>query len=367
MTSPVLEQTIEVQLGQRAYPVVVTTRNIFERVTEWSQRQSKGTVLVVADTHTSTWAEPICETLLRQGWRLGYAHLPAGEATKSLHHASELYEQLASMGADRQTLLVAVGGGVIGDLVGFVAATFMRGLRWIGIPTSLLAMVDSSVGGKVGINLPAGKNLVGAFHQPMAVWCALPTLETLPEREYRSGLAEVAKYGFALDASFFNWLEGHVEPILHRDANVLLEMIARCVQLKANIVSQDEYETTGLRMKLNFGHTFAHALEAWSHYGRWLHGEAVAIGMVLACRLAERLGRGDAALTAKLSQLLQSFGLPMEADIKADADALMQLMQTDKKRAQGQWTFILPSSLGQVEALQGVAEADVRQVLLGTP
>src|SRR5262249_25363312 len=210
--------------------------------------------------------------------------LPVGEATKSLTAASQLYDVLADLHADRKTLIVPVGGGVIGDLAGFVAATFNRGLPLLMVPTTLLAMVDSSVGGKVGVNHPRAKNLIGAFHQPAGVWIDTAALATLPEREYKSGLAGVVKYGVILDAEFFAWQEANAEAVLARDAEAVRHVVARSCRLKADVVEKDEREETGLRAVLNYGHTFAHAFETVGGYGSWLHGEAVSAGMLCASR-----------------------------------------------------------------------------------
>ncbi len=223
---------------------------------------------------------------------------------------SQLYDALVDLKADRRTLVVAVGGGVVGDSAGFAAATYARGIPFVQIPTTLLAHVDSSVGGKVGINHPQGKNLIGAFHQPLGVFIDTATLDTLPDRDYRSGLAEVVKYGVILDGEFFAYLEAHIEELNRRDPDVLRHVIARSCRLKADVVEQDEHEITGLRAVLNYGHTFAHAYEALTGYGELMHGEAVAIGMIHASRLAERLGRIDASITERQIALLEALHLP---------------------------------------------------------
>ena len=254
----------------------------------------------------------------------------------------DLYDELVKIRADRHTAIVALGGGVIGDLAGFVAATFARGLPLLMLPTSLLAQVDSSVGGKVGVNHPRAKNIIGAFHQPSGVWIDTDTLRTLPIRELRCGLAEVVKYGVILDAAFFDELETRAQAILDRQHEALRAIVAHCCRLKAEVVSQDEREETGLRAVLNFGHTVGHAIEAVAGYsGAFQHGEAVAAGMVAECRLAERLGWIGPELTDRLIRLLETFGLPTTIT-GLDPDRLLEAMSRDKKNQGGKIRFVLP-------------------------
>jgi 3-dehydroquinate synthase len=265
---------------------------------------------------------------------------------------------------DRRSVVIAVGGGVVGDLAGFVAATFARGLCLYQVPTTLLAQVDSSVGGKVGINLPGAKNMVGAFWQPQGVLADTAVLATLPDREYRSGLAEVVKYGVILDAQFFAYLEEHIAELNERDSAVLRHVIARSCRLKADVVEADEREETGQRAVLNYGHTFCHALEAATGYGEFLHGEAVSIGMLCASRLAERLGRIAAADTALQFELLAALGLPTGMP-DVDPEAMLAAMRHDKKVAAGKLRFVLPSRIGAVEMVGNVRDKDVRNAMAG--
>jgi len=251
-----------------------------------------------------------------------------------------------------------VGGGVVGDLAGFAAATFARGLAFVQVPTTLLAQVDSSVGGKVGINLPQAKNIVGAFWQPAGVIIDLDVLATLPDREYRSGLAEVVKYGVILDAEFFAYLEAHVDELQVREPQVLEHIITRSCQLKAAIVEKDEREETGLRVILNYGHTFCHAIETVTGYGRYLHGEAVAIGMICASRLAERLGRITIQVTKRQKKLLERLSLPTSIE-GLDPASLLSAMQHDKKSQDGRLRFVLPSRIGEVKLVDNVEVGDV--------
>jgi len=267
--------------------------------------------------------------------------------------------------ADRQACVIAGGGGVVGDAAGFVAASFARGVPFVQIPTTLLADVDSSVGGKVGINHPQAKNMIGAFHQPLGVLIDTASLETLPDREYRAGLAEVIKYGVILDAPFFEFLERNVMELNCRDTAVMNYAIARSCELKAAVVEQDEYERSGLRAVLNYGHTFAHAFEALAGYGELLHGEAVAIGMMCASRLAESLGHIDPEVTQRQLKLMTSLQMLVKspATTQISADAVLQRMQLDKKTLGGRLRFVLPVQLGHVKLMSDIPEQNVRDVL----
>jgi 3-dehydroquinate synthase len=257
---------------------------------------------------------------------------------------------------------VPVGGGVVGDLTGFVASTYARGLPLLMVPTTLLAMVDSSVGGKVAVNHPRAKNMIGAFHQPIGVWIDTATLNTLPDREYRSGLAEVVKYGVIMDAEFFTWLETNAPTIASREAEAVRHIVQHSCRLKADVVEMDEREETGLRVILNYGHTFAHAFETAAGYGTWLHGEAVATGMMCAAKLAQRRGLIGPDILQRQMRLLQAFGLPL-APQRWPIDEMLATMRTDKKAVAGKMRFILPRRLGEVALYDDVPEADVRQVL----
>ncbi|MCH2571817.1 MAG: 3-dehydroquinate synthase, partial [Planctomycetes bacterium] len=303
--------------------------------------------------------------------------------TKSLESAQYLYDQLAQIAADRRTLVCAVGGGVIGDLAGFVAATYLRGLPFYQVPTTLLAQVDSSVGGKVAVNHARGKNLIGCFYQPVGVLIDTDVLQSLPDRQYRCGLAEVVKYGVILDAQFFEFMEDRVDSINARNATVLRTLITRCCELKALVVEQDEREQGGQRAVLNFGHTFAHAFENLGNY-QLLHGEAVAVGMVCASRLAVLLGRVEKKFTDRLFTLLNRLNLPTrltqidnhegkgladgetraESHSMFDPDQVVQSMRYDKKAISGTPQFVLPSSLGKVELVQQVDPDLVRRSLI---
>ena len=359
--------TIQVSLTDRSYAIEIGRGLLTDsaaRVATWTGRESSGTALLVSDENVvETYGSVVAASLQEAGWRVDVATLVAGEQSKSLEVTSDLYDRLVELPADRGSVVVAVGGGVVGDVAGFAAATFARGIALVQVPTTLLAQVDSSVGGKVAVNHPRAKNLVGAFHQPAGVLIDTDTLDSLPDRDYRAGLAEVVKYGVILDAEFFGYLESHVEDLLGRDAEVLGQVIGRCCRLKADVVEADERETTGLRAVLNYGHTFGHAHEVLAGYGELLHGEAVAIGMIQASRLAERLGRIDAEVTGRQVELLERLGLPVAPPETADTDAVLERMQLDKKTQDGQLRFVLPTRLGHVELVSPVDPDQVRSVL----
>ncbi len=355
--------TIRVHLSERSYDIHIVTNDIAGIGPFVRERSSSSLAFVITDENVKPHAETVAKALAAPGFRTLIHTLPPGEKQKSVASLSHLYDALAESKADRQTLVVAVGGGVIGDLAGFAAATFNRGLPLLMVPTTLLAMVDSSVGGKVGINHPKAKNLIGAFHQPAGVWIDTAFLSTLPDREYRSGLAEVVKYGVSLDADFFVWLENHVAALLNREPAALRHVVARSCELKASIVEQDERELTGLRAVLNYGHTFAHAFETVGGYGAWLHGEAVAAGMVCAAQLAERRGLLDSDITERQTRLLAAFGLPTKPLAWPVAD-LLAVMRNDKKALAGQLRFVLPTRLGAAQLVDGVSEDEVRAVLI---
>jgi 3-dehydroquinate synthase len=356
------DSNVRVALGERSYDIAIGAAGLAGLGAFGRQRCQGGTALVVGDGNTAAHAEAAAASLAAAGFRVGRHLLPAGEAHKNLATVAALYDALAELPADRRTVVAAVGGGVVGDVTGFAAATFNRGLPFVQVPTTLLAMVDSAVGGKTGVNHPRGKNLIGAFHQPAGVWIATDTLATLPEREYRSGMAEVVKYGVILDADFFAWLEGNAAAILAREPAAVGHVVARSCRLKADVVEQDERELTGLRAVLNYGHTFAHAFETVAGYGAWLHGEAVAAGMVCASRLAERRGQVSSEITDRQRRLLERFGLPVAPE-PWPAEALLEVMRHDKKNLGGRLRLVLPTRLGAVRLFDDVAEAEVRAVL----
>jgi len=354
-----MNRTIEVALGERSYPIRIGA-GLLDDAAQWRDSLRGRHALVVTDAHVA----PLYLDRVRAGLA-SHTHdalvLPAGESSKTLANAERIFDALAALGANRDGTIVALGGGVIGDLAGFAAACWMRGIDFVQMPTTLLAMVDSSVGGKTGVNVDAGKNLVGAFHQPRVVVADTSTLATLPPREYAAGLAEVVKYGAIGDESFFAWLQFNADALLAHDADVLAEAIAFSCAYKAGVVARDERET-GERALLNFGHTFGHALEAERGYGELLHGEAVAIGMVVAATLSARLGRAPAEDSDRLARLLSRLGLPTTLP-PASADALLARMRLDKKNLGGRIRLILWRGIGKAEIVPDVDEAAIRDVL----
>jgi 3-dehydroquinate synthase len=286
--------------------------------------------------------------------------LPDGEAHKDWQTLNLVFDALLSHGCDRRTVLFALGGGVVGDMAGFAAASYMRGVPFVQVPTTLLAQVDSSVGGKTAINHPLGKNMIGAFYQPARVVCDLDTLATLPQRELSAGLAEVIKYGPIADTAFLDWIEANIEGLMRRDPAALAHAVRRSCEIKADVVGQDERES-GLRAILNFGHTFGHAIEAGMGYGEWLHGEAVGCGMVMALQLSRRLGLVDEAFVRRVTALIARAGLPTVGPALG-ADRYLELMRVDKKAEAGEIRFVVIERPGQA-GVRGAPDALVRQVL----
>jgi 3-dehydroquinate synthase len=290
--------------------------------------------------------------------------VPAGERHKNLRRLGTLLQDMLAAGLDRTSVVIALGGGVIGDLAGFAAATYMRGIPYVQAPTSLLAQVDSAVGGKVAVDLPQGKNLAGAFYQPAGVAADLGTLQSLPARELRQGFAEVVKHGVVADRRFFEYLEQHRQPLAGRHPAVLLHVVRRSCEIKADIVSRDETERASARAILNYGHTFAHALETWGGYRKFRHGDAVAIGMVAAARVAVNRGWLPAEDAARIRSLLSALRLPVTAPA-ARADELIAIMAADKKARGGKLSFILPRAIGEVEVADDVTPQEIAQALAG--
>ena len=349
---------INVALAERSYEILIG-EGLTASVPDLNAGLLSATrAFVVCDKNVENTGSRILESFESKGIKGSLNLLPPGENQKCLETASRLYDLLVDEKADRKTLVVAVGGGVIGDLAGFVASTFNRGLKLFMIPTTLLSMVDSSVGGKVGVNHPKGKNLIGAFHQPVGVAIDISTLNTLPEREFKSGLAEIVKYGVILDPELFEFLERESQAILKRSREALIHIIKRSCELKALVVSKDEREETGLRAILNYGHTYAHAFETEGGYGMWLHGEAVSAGMVCAARLAVARNMVGADFLERLKKLLKAFGLPVESP-KLDPRKLLEIMRNDKKSVQGRLRLVLPIKLGQVDTFDGIPEEQV--------
>ncbi|MCL2790460.1 MAG: 3-dehydroquinate synthase [Desulfobulbus sp.] len=357
-----MEQTIQVGLDERSYPIVIGT-GIFRRIGTMLHAAglAKRYAIISDDRVASLYGRQLQE-MLHQADLVGeLLTFPHGEASKRLDTIEQLASRLAACGFDRKDGLIALGGGVTGDMTGFLAAIYMRGIPFVQIPTSLLAQVDSSVGGKTGVDLPQGKNLLGAFYQPRAVFIDAEVLRTLPREEFLGGMAEVIKYGASIDAEFFAWLDRQREAILALDPSALVPMIRRCCELKAKVVEQDEREG-GLRRILNFGHTIGHAVEAASGY-RLMHGRAVAIGMRAVAELAARTGMADPSVADSIARLLRAYHLPTDIPPELDRAALRSYLSVDKKTVGGRIFFVLPEQIGRVSITDRVEEADIDAVL----
>ena len=357
-------RTVQVPLGNRTYTIVVD-RKLLPTLGERCQNFGfTGRCAVITDRNVAKYyAQPALRSLKKSGFDATLITIPSGETAKTLRVVEKCYDQLASHRLERKSFIVAVGGGVVGDLAGFVAASYLRGIPFVQAPTALLAQVDSSVGRKVGVNLKAGKNLVGAFYQPRHVLCDLGTLDTLPDREFRAGLAEVIKYGIIYDAGLFARLERDLPKILKRKTEVLAEVIARCCEIKADVVGQDETES-GLRAILNFGHTIGHALEAISRYGKYLHGEAISIGQVAAAMLSAKILGLPAKDVERIRALFERAGLPLTVRLTTVArKQLFAAMRLDKKVSGGEAKFVLAREIGKVDFGVRVPEMEINEAL----
>lgn len=357
-------RVVQVPLGDRSYSIQIGNDLLPQLGAKCRRLGLAARCAVITDAHVAPlYADVVLRSLTQAGFAPVLITVPAGETAKRLKTVEACYAQLAAQRLERKSFVVALGGGVVGDLAGFVAATYLRGLAFVQVPTTLLAQVDSSVGGKVGVNLAAGKNLVGAFHQPRLVLADLGTLATLPVREFRAGLAEVIKYGIIHDAAFFRRLERDFVRLLKREPKTLAAVIARCCEIKAEVVGQDETES-GLRAILNFGHTIGHGLEAISRYGVYLHGEAIAIGQVAAARLSQGLLDLPAADVARIESLFELAGLPTRVDLTAtQMRALLAAMRLDKKVSGGEVKFVLAEQIGRVRHGLPVPEELIPAVL----
>jgi len=356
-------KTLEVDLGIRSYPIHIGT-DLIDQPALFSACEKANSIYIVTNTTVEPlYADRLTKTLEKLGKPVRRIVLPDGESYKDWKNLQLIFDALLTHGADRQTMLVALGGGVIGDMTGFAAASFMRGIRFIQVPTTLLAQVDSSVGGKTGINHPLGKNMIGAFHQPEAVIADLNTLKTLPPRELSAGLAEVIKHGAIADAQFLDWIEANPKALLACDTEAMAHAVLRSCEIKSAVVSADEREG-GIRATLNFGHTFGHAIEAGMGYGEWLHGEAVGCGMVLGADLSCRLGHITQAEVDRLTKIIQSMSLPIKPP-KFGAERYMELMQVDKKTEGGTIRYVLLEKIGKAQ-IKSVADATVLETLKAT-
>ena len=357
-------QQVSIALDERSYAIAIGT-GLLDEPAFYADLPAAASALIVSNTTVAPLYAQRLHAVLQQRYANVYlVTLPDGEEYKTWETLNLIFDALLGHGCDRKTVLFALGGGVVGDMTGFAAASYMRGVPFVQVPTTLLAQVDSSVGGKTAINHPLGKNMIGAFYQPRLVLCDLATLNTLPVRELSAGLAEVIKYGPIADMAFMDWLETHIDALLARDVEALAYAVRRSCEIKAWVVGQDERES-GLRAILNFGHTFGHAIEAGMGYGAWLHGEAVGAGMVMAAELSCRLGLVDTAFVARLTALVQRAGLPVRGPVLDAADnagRYLELMRVDKKAEGGEIRFVLIDGPGQA-VMRAAPDALVRQVI----
>ena len=356
-------EKIRVELGERSYDIAIGSNildGIGDKLTSFGL--SPKVAIISNPTVFALYGERVSRSIRKAGFDVITVIIPDGEEYKDLLWLQHIYDDLLKHRLDRSSALIALGGGVIGDITGFAASTYMRGISCIQVPTTLLAQVDSSVGGKTGVNHKLGKNMIGTFWQPGLVWLDVETLKTLPKRELLAGLAEVIKYGVIYDGELFDFLEMNKEKILHLDNQALTHIIKRSCEIKADVVSKDERES-GLRAILNYGHTIGHAIETVTGYTRFIHGEAVAIGMHLEARLAQLLNFIDKDQVARIKALINSYGLPSEMPEEIDIDSILSSMQLDKKTIAGKLKFILPEKIGSVKIEKGVTQDSIRELL----
>jgi 3-dehydroquinate synthase len=352
--------TVPIELGERSYPISIGSGLLGDSAT-WAQVPAAAQAVVVTNTTVAPlYAEQLRRAIATRHQAVHIVALPDGEEHKNWETLSLIFDALLQKACDRKTVLYALGGGVVGDMTGFAAACYMRGVPFVQVPTTLLAQVDSSVGGKTAINHPLGKNMIGAFYQPRLVVCDLDTLRTLAAREFSAGLAEVIKYGPIADMEFLAWIEANVRGLIARDTALLAHAIRRSCEIKAWVVGQDERES-GLRAILNFGHTFGHAIEAGLGYGQWLHGEAVGCGMVMALHLSQRLGLVDLAFVERVTALIRTAGLPVVGPALG-ADRYLELMQVDKKTEAGELKFVVIDKPGNA-VVRSAPRALVREII----
>jgi len=357
-------RTVHIDLGERSYPILIGRRLLDDPASYTAAPAATDALIVTNQTVAPLYAQRLAQAVAARHRHVHTLALPDGEQHKGWETLNRIFDALLTHGADRKTVLYALGGGVVGDMTGFAAACYMRGVPFVQVPTTLLAQVDSSVGGKTAINHPLGKNMIGAFYQPLAVVCDLDLLKTLPARELSAGLAEIIKYGPIADMAFFDWIESHIDALRALDADALAHAVQRSCQIKAAVVGQDEREA-GLRAILNFGHTFGHAIEAGMGYGAWLHGEGVAAGMVMAAELSRELGLVDAAFVLRLTALIRRAGLPVRGaviDAQDNAGRYLELMRVDKKAEAGEIRFVVIDGPGRA-AVRAAPDALVRDVI----
>lgn len=352
--------TLKLDLGERSYPIYIESNLLNQNNLLSKHIRSKRVCIVTNNIVAPLYLDTLKAKL--GDYQVDEVILADGEAEKNLANFDKIMSHLLANTHGRDSTLIALGGGVIGDITGFAAACYQRGIDFIQIPTTLLSQVDSSVGGKTAVNHPLGKNMIGAFYQPKAVVIDIDSLKTLPQREFSAGMAEVIKYGILGDGDFFAWLENHSEEIKAGKQQILIQMIEKCCQCKADIVSADETEA-GVRALLNLGHTFGHAIEAEQGYGNWLHGEAVAVGMVLAAETSYILGLVDHSDVEQIIDLIEAFDLPLTAPADMQYKHFAEHMQLDKKVLNGQLRLVLPTSVGTSALFDNVSEKVLRDVI----
>lgn len=353
---------LHVELGERSYPIYIDAGLLEDAGFLFSEIRANHVIIISNDIVAPLYLEACTARLTSLNKRVDSIVIADGESGKTLQNFEHILSQLLVMPASRDACIVALGGGVIGDIAGFVSACYLRGIDFVQMPTTLLSQVDSSVGGKTAVNHPLGKNMIGAFYQPKGVYIDTSTLSTLPEREFSAGMAEVIKYGIIYDAPFFTWLETNMSSIKNKHAEVLSNMIARCCEIKATIVALDEREQN-VRALLNLGHTFGHAIEAEQGYGNWLHGEAVSAGMVIAARLAMLRGDMKLADLTRIKDLLAAFSLPIDGPADMSANAYIAHMQRDKKTVNNQMRFVLPKGIGKAHVVADVSQQELINLL----
>lgn len=358
-----LLHTLNVDLGERSYPIYIG-KNLLDAPDLLAEHISGNSVVIVSNTTVAPlYLARLEHTLKNINMRYDSVILEDGEHHKTMQSVATIIDCLLTNRHDRKTTLIALGGGVIGDITGFSAAIYQRGVNFIQIPTTLLAQVDSSVGGKTGVNHPKGKNMIGAFYQPQCVIADITSFNTLPQREIAAGLAEVIKYGLIYAASLHDCLEQDISKLVNNDPISMAKTVLRCCEIKAEVVAIDEKEQ-GLRAILNFGHTFGHAIEATMGYGHWLHGEAVSVGMIMACDLSERLGWIDKSVKTRTIQLLKDAGLPIKAPLEMTIQQYMDSMAIDKKVSNGRINFVLLTALGKAVLTSDYTQAQLEETLI---
>ena len=354
-------QQIQVDLGVRSYPIFIG-QNLIAKDEVWPDFLQKKHILIVTNATVAPLYLDSVKTKLEKVGIVNCVVLPDGEQFKTLKYLDDIVNAALELNYSRDCVLVALGGGVIGDMTGFAASCYQRGVDFLQIPTTLLAQVDSSVGGKTAVNHSLGKNMIGAFYQPKSVLIDTNYLSTLPKKEFAAGMAEVIKYGIIWDRNFFAWLENHIDDLKSLDTHALVYAIKRCCEIKAEVVKLDEKEH-GVRALLNLGHTFGHAIEAEMGYGNWLHGEAVAAGTVLACKTALAANLTEPSVVCRVEAIFNAFDLPIEAPTSMDFESFIKHMRRDKKVLSGQIRLVLPTEIGKADVFSQIDESILRTVI----